>query len=392
MKLNKTLIALAAGASFGLSGQAFAAGTASGEQITNTVKLNYAVSGVAQNEVDDQAQFIVDNKVDMTFTTALSGASTVVPGADMTPSFTLINDGNKAQSFKFELAELSTTFDAPTISALTLNVASDASCSVGGTAPIKTITANPDATCIFTADFVFPTKKGAGLDADANIVNGDTFVLRSRAIAVTDAAGATPESTSTANKNDPANLNVNELTVLAEEDTTVSAPHTAYDGEIIVDTGTITVSTANFEGANGLDISVRVVNDMICDASYNSTPGSINYGKYTVSGSGPVTCDTSYTPKAIPGALVEYTLTAENEGAVAAVNAVFAQSVSDMTFGTSPTTTVAIQAGSLGNLDSTFSDAGITPAEVNDGDDLSVTVSSFGAGESITITFTAIVE
>ena len=390
MKLNKTLTALAVSASFGLSGQAFAAGTPSGEQITNTVKLDYSVSGVGQNQIQDQAQFIVDNKIDMTFNTALSGASTVIPGANIASSYTLVNEGNKAQSFKFELAELDNTFDAPSISALTLDAASDASCSVGGTAPVKTITANPDATCIFTADFVFPTKEGAGLDTDDNIVNGDTFVLRSKVIAVTDPAGATTETTSTENKNDIANLNVNELTVLAEEDLTVVAPHVAYNGEIIVDTGTITVSTANFEGANGLNISVLVVNDPICDATYNEA--TLAYGKYTTSGSGPVTCDIAgYTPKAIPGALVEYTLTATNEGAVAATNAVFAQAASDITYGSGPAT-LAIQAGSLGNLASNFSDTGITPAELNDGNNLSVTVSSFGDGETITITFTAIVE
>ena len=388
MKLNKTLTALAIGASFGLSGQAFAAGTPSGEQITNTVKLDYSVSGIDQNQLQDQAQFIVDNKIDMTFSTALSGASTVIPGNDIAPSYTLVNEGNKAQSFKFELAELNNAFDAPTISALTLDAASDASCSVGGTAPVKTITANPDATCIFTADFVFPTKEGSGLAADDNIVNGDTFVLRSKVIAVTDAAGATAETTSNANKNDVANLNVNELTVLAEEDSTVSGPHVAYNGQIIVDTGTITVSTANFEGAAGLSISVKVINDPICN---DSTSANYEDSNYTVGTQTPCITTSGYLPKAIPGALIEYTLTATNEGAVAATNAVFAQAASDITYGSGPAT-LAIQAGSLGNLASTLSGTGITPAELNDGNNLSVTVSSFGAGENITITFTAIVE
>lgn len=257
------------------------------------------------------------------------------------------------------------------------------------TAPIFTITLAEDATCEFTADFTFPTKMGSGLAADANIVNGDTFVLRSRVIAVTDATGTTDSTTSSADKNHVDNLNVNTLTVLAEEDTTVVAPHTAYDGEIIVDTGTITVSTANFEGANGLELTALVVNDIICDATYNPTTPA--YGKYNTSGMGTVTCDSAgYTPKAIPGSLIEFTLTATNEGAVAASNVSFKQALSDITYGSGPTV-VAVRAGSLANPDATFSGAA-TPAITNDGTDLEVTVSTFEAGANISITFTAIVE
>ena len=244
-------MALATAAAFGISGQAFAAGTPAGETVSNTVKLDYTVSGVDQNTVDDIAEFIVDNVIDMTFTTALSGASTIVPGAALSPTYTLVNDGNKAQSFRFDLTESTSQFSAPSISAL--NVVSGV-CSIGGTSPVKTITMNPDVICEFTADLTFPTKMDAGLVTDDNIVNGDTFILRSAVTAVTDAAGATDEETSDDDKNAVAFLNAQELTVLGEEDATVTAPHTAYDGVLLVDTGTITVSTANFEGANGLNI------------------------------------------------------------------------------------------------------------------------------------------
>lgn len=66
MKLNKTLTALAVGASFGLSGQAFAAGTEAGTVITNTASMTYTVGSTPITESDD-AKLTVDTKVDLTF-------------------------------------------------------------------------------------------------------------------------------------------------------------------------------------------------------------------------------------------------------------------------------------------------------------------------------------
>ncbi len=387
MKINKTLTVLIAGASLGLSGQAFSAATPAGESISNTVTLGYSVGGEIQNNLTDNADFIVDNKIDMTFITALTGTSTVFPGQNITPSYTLKNEGNESQSFKIGMIEKDAKFLAPTL-ALTLDGAADASCSVGGTGGNKTITMDPDKTCIFTADFQFPKDDGAAPNP-IDIVNGNTFALRATATAVTDAAGATNSSTSSENKNDALNLNVKTLIVLAEEDTTVSGIHTAYDGAIIVDTGTITVATADFSGANGLKLTALVVNDIICDATYD--PAS-NSGKYTA-GSGVLTCDdTGYTPKAIPGALIEYTLTATNESATVKATAVeFKETLASMTYGTGPTVE-AFQTGSLGNLNVSFSDSvNFTPdTSGTNGTNLSVIIAEFEAGENITIKFTAV--
>ena len=68
MKLNKTLIALAAGASFGLSGQVFAEGTIAGTDIENTVTLGYTVNTVPQTDLTQTATFKVDSRVEFTFT------------------------------------------------------------------------------------------------------------------------------------------------------------------------------------------------------------------------------------------------------------------------------------------------------------------------------------
>ena len=65
MKLNKTLTALAVSASFGLSGQAFAIGTAANLDISNEVTLQFYVGSVEQDQQTDVATFKVDNKIDL---------------------------------------------------------------------------------------------------------------------------------------------------------------------------------------------------------------------------------------------------------------------------------------------------------------------------------------
>lgn len=88
MKINKTLTALIAGASFGLSGQALA-GTAATTSISNTATLSFDVNGTAVNDVSSAALFNVDSKVDMTLIS--QNDPTVDAGNDATLSFTLTN-------------------------------------------------------------------------------------------------------------------------------------------------------------------------------------------------------------------------------------------------------------------------------------------------------------
>ncbi len=395
MNINKTLTALIAGASLGMSGQVFAVGTESGTTITNNVTLSYEVSGISQNNLTEEAAFKVDTKIDMTFITSLSAASTIIPGAAIAPSYTLVNEGNKAQSFKFEISENTAQFTTPATT-LTLTGASDASCALGGTSPIKTVTMNPDATCVFTAALTFPTKMLAGLPTDDDIVNGDTFTFRAKAIAVTDNTGTADAETSALNKNDPAYLNLVSLTILAEEDVSVTAPHTAYDGILLVDTGLITVETARFAhdansngdftdaGEDGPGLTVKVINDPLCNTYDNAAANPESYyANYSVGNvnSCNASAPGSYTPKAIPGALVEYTITAKNIGPVSATTVVFTQDIAD-----SGTYSEFLLPGTLGNEASSHGTASVTS------DELTVNAGSVANGSTVTITFTAIVE
>jgi len=102
VKSYKTVAMLAALA-FGLIGQtAWAVGTASNTTVTNTVTVDYEVSSVAQTQLSDTVDFLVDNKVDLTVTVA--GNLPVVPGqTDRLLTFTVTNTGNTTQGYLLDL-------------------------------------------------------------------------------------------------------------------------------------------------------------------------------------------------------------------------------------------------------------------------------------------------
>ena len=71
-----SLMALATG----IASPAFAAGTTSGTLITNTVNLTYNVGGVAQNPLSASDTFTVDRKVNLTVTEIGNATTVVSPG------------------------------------------------------------------------------------------------------------------------------------------------------------------------------------------------------------------------------------------------------------------------------------------------------------------------
>lgn len=116
MKLNKTLTALAVGASFGLSGQAFAAGTEADTVITNTASMTYTVGSTPITESDD-AKLTVDTKVDLTFSWDNGPQRDIAAGATSALKLSLSNDGNFKQDFKFTVAETSNGTILPSFTA-----------------------------------------------------------------------------------------------------------------------------------------------------------------------------------------------------------------------------------------------------------------------------------
>ena len=392
MKINKTLTALIAGASFGLSGQAMAAGTTAGTDITNTVNLDYKVNSVQQEVVESDAVFKVDTRVDMTMTDN-TGTSEVAPGSTVTYTYNLDNAGNDTLYFDLDMANQALdTSDTGNIS-----IASVTYTRTGGTGTSSItagiVTLEEDADITYTAEFTFPTKT---LVTDEDIAHNDTFYVLASATAV-QADGSPLDNDKTTDKNSDTYLAIESLNVFAESATLESA---ALNAEITIGT-TTTVKSAWFTDGNqntGPKLDLLIVNDDLCDATYvAATPA---YGNYTPGG-GVVTCDdTGYTPKALPDSLAEYTLFTENEGLAVAQDAVFALTLADINgfIANVDTGIDAYQASSLANVTVTFSkgSGNVNPArdatDTSTATDLIVSVDFFEPGDTISITFTAIVE
>jgi hypothetical protein len=97
-QMRRVGLAVVAVGSIGLSGQAFADGTPSGDLITNTATVNYTVASVAQTPITASTQFRVDTYVRFNLT---GGAVVnVTPGeTNRVQMFTLTNTSNATSQF-----------------------------------------------------------------------------------------------------------------------------------------------------------------------------------------------------------------------------------------------------------------------------------------------------
>jgi len=85
---------------------AFAAGTAAGTTVTNTVTLNYSVGTVAQTAITDDDTFTVDRKINLTVAEVGTTTTTVSPGeADAITAFSVTNTSNAALDFALGAAQ-----------------------------------------------------------------------------------------------------------------------------------------------------------------------------------------------------------------------------------------------------------------------------------------------
>src|SRR3954468_2517626 len=96
MTRTKRLFASAsvlAAAAFSAS-PAFAAGTASGTSITNTVFLDYQVGGVSQTQLSATDSFVVDRKVVVSVSEVGSATTQVGPGQAVAVTTFLVANGS----------------------------------------------------------------------------------------------------------------------------------------------------------------------------------------------------------------------------------------------------------------------------------------------------------
>jgi len=86
---------------------AFAAGTASGSTITNTVSLNYQVGGVAQPQISASDSFIVDRKINLTVVQEGAATTSVSPGqTNAITTFLVTNTSNATLDLNLAVSQL----------------------------------------------------------------------------------------------------------------------------------------------------------------------------------------------------------------------------------------------------------------------------------------------
>lgn len=208
-----------AAAALGMSGGAFAAGTAAGTNITNKATLSYSVGTVNQADIASSPTgstngtgantvFLVDNKIVHTVTTSNTAPVSSIPGAlAVVTSFTVSNTGNATQDYALAIANLANgqtifttatdNFDVATGSCTVqvggvtqgyvLNLLPDASANVTVTCPIPAAQPNGDIAGIsLTAAAATAGSNGATLVSQSGGADNPTAID----IVFADAAGS----------------------------------------------------------------------------------------------------------------------------------------------------------------------------------------------------------
>lgn len=263
-----------------------AVGTPSGTQVDNLATVNYEVGGVSQLPIESApagnstpgvgngtvTRFLVDNVVDLTVAEVGGAATPVNPGqGSAVTTFTVTNTGNTAQDYALTAANL-TSADAAVhgnadtdIDMNNLQVFVDSNgngtyeAGVDNTSFIDSLAADASISVFIVADVPI----GAG--------NNDVANVRLTAVTHDAGSGATSPTTETAGADNALAVDV----VFGDA---------GRDGQEEADDGYI-VSAA--------DIQVTKTSTVISDP-FNGTTD----------------------PKAIPGAVIEYVITANNSGSV----------------------------------------------------------------------------
>lgn len=365
------------------TGSAFAAGTNAGETVFNQATLSYDVGTVtttvsSDNDTDPSngingTTLLVDNKVDLTM--SATGA-TVIPGStNQILVFTLENTGNEDQGYDIDLFVGATPadddFDMNSVRVYldnnkdglldggdTLYTVNNATLSSIGDVP-----ANSGASSIIQILVV------ANTPATATDTQTASYTLKANTLHASTHPSAGTETTDTGGVDDPAAIDI----VLADSDAGAGVGGStdgATNGDFL-DTATYTVQAATI----AVTKTAAVISDPINGVSANA--------------------------KAIPGAIVRYTITVSNSGATDATNVVLTDTIptfTDFYIGSVSTTgTVAYDDGSgsftYGPLvdegfgqDSNVSDLRVTIATIQG------TTNAPPSGGSETITFDVRIE
>ncbi|WP_297533158.1 DUF11 domain-containing protein [Thalassolituus sp.] len=292
-----------------LSFQVHAAGTAAGTEVTNTAILNYQINGVDQDAVEAQDVFNVDIKVDYALTRLLTTEpnQTSLEADNVTiAAVQITNDGNSPTSFTVAAGnETGTTLDVNGTT-YTDNIDTGTTYSyyvddpVNGTPGVldaaDTLLTGPTAEVLadetITVFITVPKAEIDGADKDvalttvtvngvASTIDGTTYQLDT-------------------GDNDPTNGSEDDAAI-ANGATTIEVVYADTDAdnqEILTDV--LLLVFPNLDGLGNLTKTSAVISDPL-----NGTDN----------------------PKAIPGAVVEYTITLTNTGTADATNVVVTDAI-----------------------------------------------------------------
>ncbi len=344
---------------------AFAGGTAAGTNVSNTFTLNYTVASVSQPTIDNTGsptEFTVDRLVDLTV--ASNGNANVAPGAlNQELVFQLTNNGNDTQAYNFTLVnETGDTFNTTGLNITFYVDDGDASFEPGaGPGLDGSGNAYTPGSGAASSDIAADAIIWVVVDGDIPATQSDTDTSEVSLVADTlqPSGGASPGAAVIAD------AGTNTLTGAAENvlaDGTGTANELANAGDHSA-TGTYIVASPDLTAAKAVSIFTQ---DGTGCSTIPGTPGSGD--QYSV-----------------PGACVEYVITATNNGATASATAIAITDVlpNDLRF---------ITATPGGFSGGSFSQPATNTDCVSSACTVSLTSATLAAGATGTVTIRALVK
>lgn len=254
---------------------AYAVGTPSGTTISNQATVNYSVGGVSQTPINSSvATFVVDSRIDLTVTRLDTSPVIARPNETaVVAAFTVTNTGNSIQSYRLTATDLSggTVFgNTDNLDALVLTTAVDTNADGDYDTGVDQIGNLGD---IAPAAVPAPVRVFVLANIPAGATNGQFASISLAAAAATAGSAGATLATETNTADDPAVVDV----VFADSGENGAE---TVDSQYVIQSATLTVLK-----------TAAVISDPFNGAS---------------------------NPKAIPGAIVEYTISIQNAGGAAA--------------------------------------------------------------------------
>lgn len=378
---NQLIGALCAGVLLTTSFGAEAAVTTAGTAISNTATVNYKVGGVDQTAIlsakdstsaaGTPTKFVVDNKLILTVQKVDGSITSAAPGSAVTLTYKVTNSGNAAQGAILTLFDgtaaddsfgtTGTTEVAPTSPVIHVDDGDASYSATNDTATsINTIPIGGSALVYVT--FTLPAN---GNNNDISVVGLKAQVADVGTSYATGAGTAVTASTGSWTADTEQNVFADTSNDVTGQGTDFDGLASAYNSALV----TVTSSTGTGGGGTGsmkVIKTVEVVSDPVTD-----------------SGSAP----TGYEAKAIPGAVMKYTIAVSNGGASGATNVSVEDDLSGQTNLDTTNTGASIVAYDNGATTATTCTSSSTPSCTFASGKVTVSGLTVDASKTATVTF-----